>query len=40
MAFPGGTSGKYPACQCRRLRDTSSIPGLGKTSAGGHGNPL
>ena len=25
--FPGGTSGKEPACQCRRLRDTVSVPG-------------
>ena len=28
--FPGGASGKEPACQCRRQkRDVSSIPGLG-----------
>ena len=25
--FPGGASGKEPACQCRRLRDMGSIPG-------------
>ena len=25
--FPGGTSGKEAACQCRRLRDMVSVPG-------------
>ena len=25
--IPDGASGKEPACQCRRLRDTGSIPG-------------
>ena len=25
--LPGGTRGKEPACQCRRHRDTDSIPG-------------
>ena len=38
--FPGGTSGKEPAWQCRRHRDVGSIPGLGRSSGGGHGNPL
>ena len=38
--FPGGTSGKEPACQCRRQRDMGPIPGLGRSSEGGHGNPL
>ena len=28
--FPGGTSGKEPTCQCRRLRDAVLIPGVGK----------
>ena len=37
--FPGGASGKELSCQCRKLRDTSSIPESGK-SAEGHGNPL
>ena len=37
---PGGTSGKEPACQCRRLEDTGSIPGSGRSPGGGHGNPL
>ena len=38
--FPGGTSGKEPTCQCRDLRDVGLIPGLGRSSGGGHGNPL
>ena len=25
--FPGGTSGKEPACQCRRHKAVGSIPG-------------
>ena len=29
MGFPGGTSGKEPACQYRNVRDVSSIPGSG-----------
>ena len=38
--FPGGTSGKEPACQCRRLRNAGLIPGLGRSPGGRHGNPL
>ena len=39
--FPGGASGKEPACKCRLdVRDTGSIPGLGRSPGGGHGNPL
>ena len=38
--FPGGTSGKEPACQCRRHRDVGLIPGSGRSPGGGHGNPL
>ena len=38
--FPGGASGKGPACQCRRLRDLGSIPGLGRSPGEGNGNPL
>ena len=39
--FPGGASGKEPACQ-RRLdvRDVGLIPGSGRSPRGGHGNPL
>ena len=36
MGFPGGASGKEPTCQCRRLREVRSIPGLGRSS--GEGN--
>ena len=38
--FPGGTSGKEPARQCRRLNDAGSNPGSGRSLGGGHGNPL
>ena len=39
--FPGGTSGKEPACQCRLdVRDVGLIPGSGRSPRGGHGNPL
>ena len=40
MGFPGGTSGKEPSCQCRRHRDTGSIPGSGRSPGEGNGNPL
>ena len=39
MAFPGGSSGKEPACT-GDLRDVGLIPGSGRSSGGGHGNPL
>ena len=35
--FPGGISGKEFTCNAR---DVSSIPGLGRSPARGHGNPL
>ena len=35
--FPRGSDGKEPACN---LRDLGSIPGLGRSPVGGHGNPL
>ena len=38
--FPGGASGKEPACQCRRLKRHSSIPGLGKSPGEENGKPL
>ena len=38
--FPGGTSGKEPAYQCRKIGDMGAAPGLGGSSGGGHGNPL
>ena len=40
MGFPGGTSGKEPGCQCRRLRDVGSVLGLGRSLVEGHGYPL
>ena len=38
--FPGGANGKQTACQCRDMRDAGSVPGLGRSPGGGHGNPL
>ena len=40
MGFPGGATGKEPTCQCRRLSDGSSVPGLGRSPERGHGNAL
>ena len=31
---------KNPPADAEDLRDTDSIPGLGRSSGGGHGNPL
>ena len=39
-SFPGGISGKEPACQCRRQKRQNSIHQLGRSSGGGHGNPV
>ena len=39
--FPGGASGKEPACQCRRqIRDAGLIPGLGRSPGEEHGSVL
>ena len=35
--FPGGSAGKESACNAG---DLGSIPGLGRSLGGGHGNPL
>ena len=35
--FPGGSAGKEFACNAG---DLGSIPGLGRSPGGGHGNPL
>ena len=35
--FPGGSDGKESACN---EEDLGSIPGLGRSPAGGHGKPL
>ena len=41
LGFPGGASGKEPACKCRRCkRCIQMIPGSGRSPGGGHGNPL
>ena len=37
MGFPGGSDGKESACN---VGDLGLIPGLGRSSEGGHGNPL
>ena len=37
MCFPGGTGGKESACNAR---NQSLTLGLGRSSGGGHGNPL
>ena len=46
--FPGGASGKKkkkkeknnPPAKAGDIRDSNSIPGLGRSLGGGHGNPL
>ena len=37
MGFSGGSAGKESACN---VGDLGSIPGLGRSPEGGHGNPL
>ena len=37
MGFPGGSDGEQSACSAG---DLGSIPRLGRSSGGGHGNPL
>ena len=37
MGFPGGSDNKESTCNAR---DLGSIPGLGGSPGGGHGNPL
>ena len=37
MGFSGGSDGKEPTCSAG---DLGSIPGLGRSPGGGHGNPL
>ena len=37
MGFPGGSDGKASACNGG---DLGSIPGLGRSSGEGNGNPL
>ena len=40
IGFPIGTSGKEPPASFGYIRDVGSIPGLGRSSGGGHGNAL
>ena len=40
LGFPGGTSGKEPACSARDIGDSGSIPELGRSPGGGQGIPL
>ena len=40
MGFPGGASGKEPACQCRRLKRRRFDPWVRKIPGEGHSNPL
>ena len=35
-----GTSGKEPSCQSKRLTDSGSVPGSGRSPGGWHGNLL
>jgi len=37
LGFPGGPEGKESGCNAG---DLGSIPGLGRSSGGGHGNPF
>ena len=37
LGFPGGIGGKGSACN---TRDRGSVPELGRSSEGGHANPL
>ena len=37
MGFPGGLDSKESTCSAG---DLGSIPGLGRSPGGGHGNPL
>ena len=38
--FPGGTEDKNLPASAGDMGDTGSIPGLGRSPGGGHGNPL
>ena len=38
--FPGGSVGKESACSAGDAEDSGSIPGSGRFTEGGHGNPL
>ena len=40
MGFSGGARGKRPTASAGDTRDLGLIPGLGRSSGGGHGNAL
>ena len=40
MGFPAGSVGKESASNAGDARDIGLIPGMGRSSGGGHGNPL
>ena len=40
QGFPGGTVVKNPPTNAGHARDSSSIPGLGRSAGAGNGNPL
>ena len=40
LGFPGGASGKKPACQYRRQKRCGSVPELRRSPGGGQSNPL
>ena len=40
LGFPGDSDGKESACNSGDARDVGSIPGLGRSPGGDHGNPL
>ena len=40
MGFPGVLAVKNLPANAREIRDVGSVPGSGRSPAGGHGNPL
>ena len=40
VGLPGGSVGKESTCNAGDAGDMGSIPGLGRSPGGGHGNPL
>ena len=40
IGFPRAASSKEPTCQCKGHKRHGLIPGSGRSTGGGHGNPL
>ena len=40
LGFPGGTNGEELPASAGDIRNVGSIPGSGRSSGKGHGNPL